>query len=288
MTEPTGVSTENTTPPLVNSSVKKLTFSPATLAIIIAGTAVVFTSVGLVIAPALNQNRSNPTITPTQVAATTLVPLVTDTPTNPTNTIAPSTVAPTAGLVDFKGKYVTAKLPAKWQIVESSDFSKTTTLSNTKYLGLATLDIRYNNKTAVLFRAGEAFGDTTQCESYAKFKDTSSAYVQFRIDTNKVLNMEAPQIIDLTNAKYAEYTALGNKIRRFENTLYFNGDTTGKYFNASCGLEAWARQFPPLSFRHAGENGDGHTYFMDQSIPSNLSETELLQFDKILQSIKAV
>ena len=208
---------------------------------------------------------------------TTVTPTPTVTPTQPVQT-----------LTDFTGHYITAKLPAGWTIVESSDFSGESVSENT-YAGLARLTISHNSSNIVTLGAGIGIGGTAECDNIYRFADTNPAFIQSQIDNNSAISPDInATIIDLTTSTYTEYSFLGNTVRRVGTNLYFKDDTAINYFNVSCGLNAEYRNFTVIVFTIAGKAGTVRTYFVQQAVPSTFTAAQLLELDGVLQSIKEV
>jgi hypothetical protein len=205
----------------------------------------------------------------------------------PTPTATPSALQ---NLTDFTGTYVTAKLPTGWSIVESTDFANASVSAGT-YTGLARLTVLHGDTDVVYLAAGNGIGDTGECSHIYKFADTSPDSIQAQLNTNGAfIPTVSATIVDLTTSSHTDYTFLGNTVRRVGTTLYFKADTVNNTFNASCGLDAEYRTFTGISFV-VDMNGTPETlshYFVNQSIPSTFTTTELLELDEVLESIKGV
>jgi hypothetical protein len=215
--------------------------------------------------------------------------------TQPKNNATDNSVKATATpviqkLTGFQGQFVSADLPANWEVVESSDFSKAT-VSEGQYQGLAVLWIKYANSNVVTFKAGYGIGDSGFCQQMFKFTDTDPVYTQTQINLNKEMDpTNVTNVVDLSNATYTQFTMLGNTVRRIDKTLYFKNDTANSFFNPSCGFAANYRGLTGVSFSTTtvGKPVKLNGYFVEVTIPASLTAVELQQLDTILQSLKAI
>lgn len=77
-------------------------------------------------------------------------------------------------------------------------------------------------------------GGTCFCENIYKFRDTSDSFINETVACNKQIGSNPYKIVDLTEAKYDDFTIYTKRARRVGTDFYWTKEST--YFNAYCGV----------------------------------------------------
>lgn len=130
---------------------------------------------------------------------------------------------------------ITGNLPEGWKLGINED------KRDFEYAGISSFSI-YNQDGEKLFNAGvaEGIGGSDFCYEIFKFKDTSDSYIEYIKKNNAtILVNEKEKVVDLSNEKYQEFTILGQRVRKVDNNLYFDGSSqygdSQKNFDPTCG-----------------------------------------------------
>lgn len=106
---------------------------------------------------------------------------------------------------EYKGEYISAKLPKGWEIKEYTGGDAITTAEKSvQYLVCLTMTISKDKENLFEMKIIDGIG-LLGCPEYVKFKDFPPAKIQEIEKENKEIGMTT-EYIDYTNISYSEFT----------------------------------------------------------------------------------
>lgn len=180
----------------------------------------------------------------------------------------------------YKGTTIQATVPTNWTVEEYYDGDGTDSLPDgTTWEGLTGLKIKKDSVEKFSVRAVSGIG-FIGCPSYAKFSDYSPAHLA---ENQSIVDEigDTMNILDYTNADYAEFEWLGTTFRRIGFEYFYDEQEGNSYFESPC--VTGVLSIEGLDFTDSDGNGGG-SYFYGAA--SGASNTELLTIDEILGSMK--
>lgn len=186
---------------------------------------------------------------------------------------------------EYKGKYVTAKLPEGWKIEEyTGGQALTIAIKDVEYSGLTKLVISKNGVILFEMKIVDGIG-LIGCPEYPKFKDFSPEVIQEIEKNNKEIGEET-KYIDYTNTPYSEFSFLGTRVRRVEDLLFGGGSIGDPYFDPGC-VRVIALKDISVTADY-GQPTSYETSIYETYIPSNQPESDLKELDRVLESMRPV
>lgn len=187
---------------------------------------------------------------------------------------------------EYKGDYISAKLPPGWNICEHTGSSPiATVMKDDAYSGLTDLTISKDDIKIFEMRFVNGIG-LLGCPEYVKFKDFSPAKIQEIEKENKEIGMTT-EYIDYTNTPYTEFIFLGSKVRRVGNRLFDDPNSTDEYFDPGClGEIILLKDISVTAIDNQTTPYKINVYQI--TISDNQTEDTLKELDKILESFRPV
>ena len=188
---------------------------------------------------------------------------------------------------EYKGEYISAKLPKGWEIKEYTDGDAITTAEKpVQYSGLTNLIISKDKENIFEMKIIDGIG-LLGCPEYVKFKDFPPAKIQEIEKENKEIGMTT-EYIDYTNISYSEFTFLGSKVRRVKNRLFSDMDDVEQYFDPGCLEVIYLEDIFATASSNSNQTTPYKINIYQVTILGNSTENTLKELDKVLESIQPV
>lgn len=188
---------------------------------------------------------------------------------------------------EYKGEYISAKLPKGWEIKEYTDGDAITTAEKpVQYSGLTNLIISKDKENIFEMKIIDGIG-LLGCPEYVKFKDFPPAKIQEIEKENKEIGMTT-EYIDYTNISYSEFTFLGSKVRRVKNRLFSDMDDAEQYFDPGCLEVIYLEDIFATASSNSNQTTPYKINIYQVTILGNSTENTLKELDKVLESIQPV
>lgn len=188
---------------------------------------------------------------------------------------------------EYKGEYISAKLPKGWEIKEYTGGDAITTAEKSvQYSGLTNLIISKDKENIFEMKIIDGIG-LLGCPEYVKFKDFPPAKIQEIEKENKEIGMTT-EYIDYTNISYSEFTFLGSKVRRVKNRLFSDMDDVEQYFDPGCLEVIYLEDIFATASSNSNQTTPYKINIYQVTILGNSTENTLKELDKVLESIQPV
>ena len=188
---------------------------------------------------------------------------------------------------EYKGEYISAKLPKGWEIKEYTGGDAITTAEKSvQYSGLTNLIISKDKENLFEMKIIDGIG-LLGCPEYVKFKDFPPAKIQEIEKENKEIGMTT-EYIDYTNISYSEFTFLGSKVRRVKNRLFSDMDDVEQYFDPGCLEVIYLEDIFATASSNSNQTTPYKINIYQVTILGNSTENTLKELDKVLESIQPV
>ena len=188
--------------------------------------------------------------------------------------------------IKYEGKYLFAKIPESWSIVEYENGAGSDTLvSGLDYEGLTAVKI-FDGEGKLIFwiKGVNGIGGVGGCEEYYKFDDFSVAHLDQIKEENEIVFGYDPTIVDLTNVDYSEFDLFDVRTRRINDTFYFDLVDSNSFFESSCGFSMMFIQTGEELY--GSDDMYGGSYFFE--FGQSLSDEELEILDNVLDSAEII
>lgn len=185
-------------------------------------------------------------------------------------------------LETYEGEYLSAIVPAGWEIVEHFDGEGTEMIDpGTMYTGLTGIQI-LNEGVEIMRIEGVSGIGFVGCRELPRFEDSSPEYEQMQQDLNDEVQQEEIEYLDYTDTLYPEFQWFDKNFRRIGAALYYDTVQGDEFFQPQCEVSFF--RLEELGFVDSdGYSGDTYMYTISQIA----TEEELRTLDQILISMTA-
>lgn len=184
-------------------------------------------------------------------------------------------------LETYEGEYLSAIVPAGWEIVEHFDGEGTEMIDpGTMYTGLTGIQI-LNEEVEIMKIEGVSGIGFVGCRELPRFKDSSPEYEQMQQDLNDEVQEEEIEYLDYTDVLYSEFQWFDKVFRRIGAALYYDTVLGDEFFQPQCEVSFF--RLEKLGFNDGTYPGDTYMYTISQIA----TEEELRTLDQILISMTA-
>ena len=184
-------------------------------------------------------------------------------------------------LETYEGEYLSAIVPAGWEIVEHFDGEGTEMIDpGTTYTGLTGIQILNEGREIMKIEGVSGIG-FVGCRELPRFEDSSPEYEQMQQDLNDEVDQEEIEYLDYIIIDYSEFQWFDKVFRRIGAALYYDTVKGDEFFQPQCEVSFF--RLEELGFNDGTYPGDTYMYTISQIA----TEDELRILDQILISMTA-
>jgi hypothetical protein len=181
---------------------------------------------------------------------------------------------------NYDGKFITGKLPPRWEIQEFMDGelgSSTLLKEGHKYEGITGIVV-FNAQSQPVFRLESGGKIPAGCIKISKFRDTPEEYIATRLELNKATN-GSTEVFDYTKFSYYQFTLLGRPFRRIGEEIFWDVGQEANKFSPQCNPY---HSYGGLSYTDNGKVNDMYR----TSLISGTATSDLLLLDTLLSNLQ--